>query len=194
MRAHRLCSFLACVLVTAAAVSADDCPPKGRSKTELINPLLGPSWAQWLVGPVSCLASEKEIEGYLVLADDEAAARFVEDFWERHRAVEEAFRQRAEEADKRFREGTYVGHRTDRGTIFVIYGEPEEIFFEEYRDVAGPDVEHWSYPKKLPPGLDGRKPQGDYRFARSGDVTTFYREQPVDPHRRLRMRRPAPPR
>lgn len=172
------------ILIAPAVLQADDCPPKGLSRTDLVNPLLGPTFAQWLVGPVACLASQRDVETFLALTDDAAAERFVTDFWGRHQAVREAFEQRAKEADKRFREGTHVGHRTDRGTIFVIYGEPEDIFYEEYRDVAGPDIEHWKYEKSATPGLDGRKPKRDYRFAKRDDVTVFFREDP----RRVRRR------
>ena len=40
----------------------------------------------------------------------------------------------AREADKRYTEGTFVGSRTDRGTIYVLHGDPDHSEFEQHRN------------------------------------------------------------
>lgn len=154
-----------------------------RSSLDLFNPRLGPAYSQWLVGPIWRLATPEEIEAFLALPDDAAAKSFVGDFWE-HRSgmasgsllsIQALFERRAEEADRRFSEAGYLGRRTDRGTIFVLYGEPEEI---TYGDASLDDprtVEMWRYPADAPPGLDDEPPDRLYRFIADGDQTIFYR-------------------
>jgi hypothetical protein len=99
------------------------------------------------------------------------------------------------EADKKFSEAAVVGRRTDRGTIHVLYGAPESVDYEEFRDVSGPDVERWRYPKKAQAGLDGRPPEKEYRFAKLGDLTKFYGAREMDESRRRmpESSRPYPP-
>lgn len=155
---------------------------KSRSAAELTNPFLGPEYSQWLVGPIARMAAEKEIDKFLSLVDDGAARVFLDEFWERRdpdpgepgNGVRETFEKRATEADKKFREAAYAGRRTDRGTIYILYGPPNEIEYEELRDVRGPDVELWRYPKGSTAGLDGRRPDRVYRFAKQGDLTSFF--------------------
>ncbi|MDX1382474.1 MAG: GWxTD domain-containing protein [Thermoanaerobaculia bacterium] len=165
-----------------------------RDRVELLQPFLGASYSQWLVGAVGRMATPEEIDGFMALRADAEAEAFVAEFWRRRdpdpdaagNPTKELFDQRVAEADRRFSEAAYSGSRTDRGTILILYGEPERISFEEQRDVSEPDVELWQYPKKAEEGLDGRRPQRKYRFARRGDLTTFYRPRdPADPRRRV---------
>jgi GWxTD domain-containing protein len=164
-----------------------------RSSLELANLTLGSAYSQWLVGPIAQLASEREIEDYLALRSDAAAEEFIRDFWHRRDpdASDEVnplygeFERRAAEADKRYSEAVYPGRRTDRGTIYILYGDPTEITYEELRDVSEPPVERWRYAKDHPPGLDGKRPARAYRFSKQGDLTLFFREErssrrPVD--------------
>lgn len=157
------------------------------NRAELIQHRLGSKYAQWLVGPLARMASRAEVDEFLGLSSDDEAAIFVEEFWRRRdpdpsqesNPVRELYEQRAAVADSQFTEAAYSGRRTDRGTVLILYGEPEHKEFEEFRDVDEPDVELWKYPKKADEGLDGRRPERQYRFARRGDLTSFY--QPRDP-------------
>lgn len=159
----------------------------------MINPRLSPKWAQYLVGALSRVATEQEIDEYLTLADDAAAEAFVRRFWasrdprpERDgNALRELFDSRAAEADKRFSEAGYLGRRTDRGTIWILHGEPDESDFEPNPQGFGDLVELWTYrPKAERIDLNGRVPDPQYRFLKQGDLKRFY----VAPVRTTRTR------
>ncbi|HVS65887.1 MAG TPA: GWxTD domain-containing protein [Thermoanaerobaculia bacterium] len=173
-------------LVASVAGGQDD------RTLELTNPFLGPRYAQFLVGALGEIATEEERREYLLLEEDEAAQRFIDEFWQGRGPQRQVYEQRAEEADKRFTEGTVPGRRTDRGAIYILYGDPEETEYEQHRDIDDPPVELWRYPKKAAPGLDGEEPQRIYRFIRWGEVTVrFQKGDPNDPDVR-RRRRPDP--
>jgi GWxTD domain-containing protein len=157
---------------------------KPQEPADLINPRLGPAHSQWLVGPVVEIATEDEVDRYLALDGDAAAESFIEEFWRRRRpehltlgqqSPRQLFEERAKEADSRFSEAAYLGRRTDRGKIFVLYGEPRSIEFSINPLPDEPPIEEWRYPKKAPPGLDGETPVRRYRFIKRGEETIFYR-------------------
>lgn len=152
--------------------------PRHVPAGDLTNPFLGPKHAQWLIGPNSWLLDEQGRQAYLLLGSDEEAAAFVRDFWSEHAGIERLYRERVAEADQKFREATYAGHHTDRGTIWVLYGPPEETSFLDHQDVHEPTIEQWKYAKDAPAGLDGRQPNRVYRFANDGALTTFYQKDP----------------
>lgn len=167
---------------------------KQFDRLDVTNLLLGPEYSQWLVGPIAHIASEAERNEYLSLADDAAAEQFIDAFWQQRPEAQKLFDRRAEQADKRYTEGTFVGSRTDRGTIFVLYGEPESTEYEEHRNIEDPDVERWVYLKSADEGLDGKKPRRQYRFAKEGDVTEFFVNTGVDKRRRRLEQRLEPTR
>ena len=153
-----------------------------RSMADLINPLLGPDWSAWLVGPISRLATPEETRAFLALKDDAAAAAFAESFWsKRGNGIRHAYAERAVTADRLYSEGGYLGHRTDRGVIFVLYGRPEKEGFEVSPNPRDSAIEVWSYGKDAPSGLDGNRPNPVYRFIKRGDLTVSYvpRAQPL---------------
>lgn len=150
---------------------------------DLTNFILSPEYSQWLVGPIAQIATQKEIERFLALSSDEEAARFVEEFWkERDREVDfpakkisQLFAERAATADKLYSEGAKRGRATDRGTIYVLYGEPSLIRFTALpRDITRA-IEEWVYEEDTQTGLDGKKPERFYRFWKEGEMTVFYR-------------------
>lgn len=171
---------------------------------ELINPLLGPEYAQWLLGPISWMATPKEVEEYQALTSDEEAARFIEEFWAERdpypqrpdNPLRKTFEERVDQADSLYRQGGLPGHRTDRGTIYVLYGEPEKVDYQVSPEPGDPLLEVWEYPKKdAPEGLDGEKPERFYRFVERGGVTRFYqRLSSSERERRRRERRLDPSR
>ncbi|HVS14644.1 MAG TPA: GWxTD domain-containing protein [Thermoanaerobaculia bacterium] len=179
-------------ILGVAAVLGGPLAAQDDRALELTNPFLGPRYAQWLVGAVGGIATEAERAGYLRLESDEAARQFIERFWEERGTLRQVYEQRAAEADKRYTEGTVPGRRTDRGAIYILYGEPEETSYEEHRNIDDPPVELWRYPKQASPGLDGEKPLRAFRFIRWGEVTVrFQKGDPNDPDVR-RRRRPNP--
>lgn len=156
---------------------------KQQDAEELTNFLLSPRYSQWLVGPIAHIASREEQEAYLGLQVDEEAAAFISRFWEKRggevifprKSPKAIFDERAQEADRIFSEGTYRGHRTDRGSIFVLYGEPEEIRFEQAPRGRGEFLEIWEYPKEVEKGLDEKRPDRVYRFVKKDGTTELYR-------------------
>lgn len=175
-------------LLVASAVAAADSLER-LHPADLINPFLGPGHTSWLVGPVGQLADEEERTLFLLLQSDQDAATFIEQFWgRRDSALKRQFDLRAVEADKRYSESGRLGRRTDRGMVYVLFGDPEKTEWEEHRDIDDPNVELWTYAKGTAKGLNQRKPARRYRFARDGDVMRLFSNDPRDPdNRRRRM-------
>ncbi|MDA8021217.1 MAG: GWxTD domain-containing protein [Thermoanaerobaculia bacterium] len=155
---------------------------KPKNPDDLFNPMLGPDYAQWLVGPIVEIATAKEVERFLELISDEEAEGFVAQFWEKRnegtpvfqKTPQQVYDQRVEEADKRYSEGAYPGSRTDRGKVFILYGEPESVEYEAQDRIDDPTLEVWYYPKETPEGLDGEQPDGRYRFIKVDGATFLY--------------------
>jgi GWxTD domain-containing protein len=150
---------------------------------DLLNLALSPELATWLVGPNARLATREEEREFLALTSDAAALDFVERFWAARdpdprrpgNPARDLAEERALEADRRFGEVDYPGRRTDRGTIFVLYGEPEKIEYEPADFRGDPPVEIWSYGGDAGPGLDARRPERRYRFVELDGEVVFYR-------------------
>lgn len=153
-----------------------------RSLTELTNPFLGPENSVWLVGPIARIATPAEIQDYLALRDDAQAEAFIDTFWQRRdpsgekpgNPFRETFERRAADADRLYSEAGYLGRRTDRGLLYVLYGRPEKVEYDVSPVPNGPPVEVWSYGSGSPSGLDGKRPAGTYHFIKSGDLTVSY--------------------
>ena len=171
------------LLAFALALPVEGGKKKLLDPEDLTNFLLSPRYSQWLVGPVALIATAEERSAYLSLQEDEDATAFIVSFWDKRggdsvfptKGEKAIFDERAQEADRVFSEGTFRGHRTDRGTIFVLYGDPEEIRFEAAPRGRGDFMEIWEYPKEVEKGLDGKKPEKFYRFVKKDGRTTFYR-------------------
>jgi GWxTD domain-containing protein len=139
------------------------------------------------------------VQQYLALHDDATAEAFIEAFWARRdpdpnrpgNPVRELFEERARDADRRFSEAGYLGRRTARGTMLVLYGEPKKIDFEVNGRPEQPPVEHWIYAPEAAKGLDGRQPPPAVRFVKRGDLTVLY-QQPPSPRPSLLAPAPRP--
>lgn len=174
---------LAVLLALATATAPAAARGKERSIEDLTNFLLGPNQSQWLVGAVVELATEEEIAQYLRLTSDEAAAEFVEAFWQRREdpsrpwpqeQPQGVFERRAVEADKLFTEGTTLGRRTDRGKVHILFGPAEKVEFAPVSPPRRGTIEVWTYPKDAEPGLTGQAPRSQYYFLKQGDLTVAY--------------------
>lgn len=174
-------------------------PPRARQAADLTHPFLGPEYSSWLVGPITRIATPEEVQAYLAAADDAQAAQLIEQFWAKRdpnpdrpgNPLREAFDERSAEADRLFSEAGYRGRRTDRGTVFVVYGPPSKTEFEISPTRGEAPVEAWTYNPAAPAGLDGRKPAPLYRFIKRGDLTVTYIPGRTDP--RLRQQQPGLP-
>lgn len=185
----RRASALAVAALLLAA-SADAAKKTGK-REDLVNIHLGPAYSTWLVGAISWMATPDETAAYLLLRDAAAAASFIDAFWQRRdpsleapgNPVREVFEERAEEADKLFREAALPGSATDRGIIHILFGEPEETAYELSSRPGEDAIESWRYPPDAAAGLNGEKPDRIYNFASEGGLTVFYRK-PLTPDRR----------
>ena len=183
---------LSAVLVTPAAALK-----KPVDAEELFNPLLGVEYSHWLVGPIYEMATDQEERDYLQLLSDEEAKSFIEAFWSRHnegtelftKTPQQIFEARAETADSRYSEATYPGRLTDRGTVYILFGEPQEVEFESSELLGGPPIEVWTYGKDAGKGLSGEKPDKRYRFMEIDGKTTFFNNQLSEREARKRQRR-----
>jgi len=181
-----------------AAALAGACASGGGQPVEsaaaVTNPSLSPEYATWMVGPVERLATPQEVSAYLALNDDAAAQAFIRQFWETRNPTPgrpgnpllQTFEQRAAEADRLYTEAALPGRRTPRGTIYVLYGRPLKIEFEDPVRPIDPTVEVWVYGPKAASGLDGKRPAERYRWVKRGDLTVPYNairgpQQPVLP-------------
>lgn len=175
---------LALLLVMGALVapSADAKKQKRPKAQDVTNYMLGIDYSHWMVGPVSFLASAEELVTYMNLVSDQDAEDFITEFWKRRdprpdffgNDLRRVFDTRKAEAGKRYREVTTSGWRTDRGTIYVIYGEPEDIVYETSVRPHQPTVEVWVYAKDAEPGLDSLQPRTRYWFAKKNGKTVRY--------------------
>jgi GWxTD domain-containing protein len=174
--ARALVLLAACAVLTACGSSG-----AGRTAIDLTNPFLGPDYTGWLVGPIARLATPEEISAYQALTSDDQARAFVESFWAKRDAtpdkpgnpLRDAFEERADAADKAYSESGRIGRRTDRGTIYILYGPPSKVDFDVPPLPQEPPIEVWHYDAATPAGLDGRKPTL-FRFIKRGDLTVFY--------------------
>lgn len=156
---------------------------KPTDPVELTNFRLSPDLSQWLVGPIALIANEEEVRTYLGLDSDQQASEFIQAFWEKrggdavwpNRGQKLIFEERAGEADRMFGERTIRGRRTDRGTIHVLYGAPEEVRYESPQRKGMAPLEVWMYPKDREEGLDGKQPDRIYRFVEKDGLTVLYR-------------------
>jgi GWxTD domain-containing protein len=176
-----LAAVAACGLLCLACASGGS--GAVAAMADLTNPFLGPDYSAWLIGPVARIARPEEIKAYLALHDDGEAATFIQQFWARRSSGKgppalALFEERAAVADKRYSEAGLLGRRTDRGTIFILYGHPARGGFEVAPRPSDPPIEVWEYGATAPAGLDGKPPDRFYRFTKRGDLTVLYVPRP----------------
>lgn len=152
----RLC-FLSLILIAAAIFY-------GSMKTE--EDKLPPRYKQWLDEEVVYIIVPIEREVFLKLETDRERDLFIEAFW-RHRdptsgTLENEFRKehyrRISHVNRFYGRTTpKPGWRTDRGRIYIILGEPNDIQRFEGKTMTYP-AEIWFYQGKtnlgLPPGFN----------------------------------------
>lgn len=117
--------------------------------------------------------------------------RFLENFWRRYDddpttpevPLRQLFRVRVDEADARWGNSRTAGHKSDRGRVYVLYGEPDERETHPL-DIHAKPYEIWNY-NNLEGGVTfvfvDRSGLGDFMLVHStlrGEVvnTDWYRE------------------
>lgn len=197
--ARKLAVLLALALLSLVGGGCASSPT--RNAADLTNPFLGPEYTGWLIGPIARLATPEEIAAFQAITTDEEARAFVEAFWAKRtgsadqfgNTVRQVFEKRAAEADRAFSESGFRGRRTDRGAIFILYGPPKKTDYEVSPTPGENPLEVWMYDETSPPGLDGKKPAGLYRFIKRGDLTVTYTPGRPDPRARNRDGMPPDP-
>jgi len=143
-------------------------------------------YAKWLEEEVVAIISPAEREVFLKLQNDRERDLFIEAFWKQRdptpgsptNEFKDEHARRLAHADRVLgRETIRPGRRTDRGRMYIILGEPQEVQRFEGRSGVY-DTEVWFYQGKteqgLPPGFNLLffKPggHGEYRlYSPSGD-------------------------
>jgi GWxTD domain-containing protein len=163
-------------------------PQRAPDSAEVTNFRLGLDYSHWLVGPIYYIASEEERRNYLALSSDADAEAYIEAFWSRRNPagsdffgndLRRLYEERLAEADKRYREGVTLGRRTDRGVIYVVYGEPESVEYDVSVRPREPDLEVWVYPKDSETGLNGEQPKRRYWFAEKDGRVVLHTPKPT---------------
>jgi GWxTD domain-containing protein len=193
-RAVRALALAAALAAGLAGACASGGGSQVQSAAAVTNPSLSPEYSTWIVGPVARLATPQEVGAFLALNDDAAAQEFIRQFWQKRNPTPDrpgnpllaAFEQRAAQADRLYTESGLPGRRTPRGTIYVLYGRPVKIEFEDPSRPIDPTVEVWVYGPNAASGLDGQRPAERYRWVKRGDLTVPYSglqapQQPVLP-------------
>lgn len=158
----------------------------------------------WPKGPVRYIISGAELAHFRRLQTDGERELFIERFWARRdpdpRAEVNAYRMtfwtRVLEANRRFTDSALPGWRTDRGKIFILLGEPDDI--QEHTEFDTGDANRaargllrWFY-KNLDTSrsLDPetivafvRDNTGDYRLSTDPDYNDVYFD-PLQPYDR----------
>jgi len=174
---------LAFVCLLALAPPAGAAKRKKLAAEDLTNFMLSPRNSRWLVGPISRMATDQEIEEYLGIDSDDEAEAFIAQFWRSRggdavwpaKNKQKIFEERVEVADKLYSEGTIRGSVTARGTIFVLYGEPDQVQYEPPPKDRGSPIEVWRFSPETVESLDGSKPDSIYLFRKEGNKTVLYR-------------------
>ena len=90
---------------------------------------------------IKFLATPSEIRQYNKL-NDAGKVEFLHRFWQKHNLDE--FTDRLTVADEKYRSGGILGRDTDRGRIYIKYGQPDELVVHSMVENVK-SHEHWYY-------------------------------------------------
>ncbi len=84
---------------------------------------------------IKYVATSQEIDQYEVLSGEEVKREFLFEFWKkrdpdlttRTNEAKEEYMRRVEYVERKYRTFTKSGYKTDRGRVYLLYGEPDEI-------------------------------------------------------------------
>ena len=106
-------------------------------------------FADWINGPVRHIMTRDEQSRFRAIKTDAEAQAFIDLFWARRDPTPETPRNEAREqfdarvawADKNLKEGRVRGALTDRGMVFVLYGQPKRIERSPVKPTVGGSLE-----------------------------------------------------
>src|SRR5215471_12486997 len=104
--------------------------PNAKKKEEELKSV----YKVWIEEDVSIIITEEEIRAFKALKTDEERDRFIESFWYRRdpdpdtpeNEYKDRYYERKQYANEHFVSGV-PGWKTDRGRIYIKYGQPDEI-------------------------------------------------------------------
>jgi GWxTD domain-containing protein len=146
----------------------------------------------WVSGPARYLMRAAEYEEVRKLESVEDLTRFITEFWVRRdptpgtftNEYRRLFWDRVLEANRRYRDSTVPGWKTDRGKIFVLLGEPNYVESSEKPDNTLSDER-----RRAGPGLEDMGTRGIERWyyyrrftkvAAPEYVVAFVRDESLD--------------
>lgn len=112
----------------------------------------------WIDGPVRYLSLKEEAKRFKKLKNDTERALFIQRFWGRRdptpdtlaNEFRQLFWERVQQSNLNFVDSTKPGWKTDRGKIYILYGEPTETQEDlnlrtEGLEAAGTGLIRWIY-------------------------------------------------
>ena len=139
--------LLALTLVVPPAALAqkkekDQQPDDVMSHTRNKKPEVKKIYKDWVNEDVAYIITDKEREIYKKLQTDEEREAFIEDFWRKRdpdpdteeNEFKDEYYERVAYANEHYASGV-PGWKTDRGRIYIMYGEPDEL---ESHPAGGP--------------------------------------------------------
>jgi GWxTD domain-containing protein len=98
--------------------------------------------------PVAYITTSREQNVYKNLASVQAKRNFLYSFWKEREKVKEGamadFYQRVDEANEKYRYSNVPGWESERGRVYIVYGEPDRIERRPYNPYERP-FELWHY-------------------------------------------------
>jgi GWxTD domain-containing protein len=115
-------------------------------------------------------AISDEIDRYEELSGVESKRAFLTDFWRnRMPGLREEYFSRIEHVNRAFRSGARQGYRSDRGRVYIVYGEPDDVDRHPSETERRP-YEIWAY-HQIQGGVVFvfvlKNPGGDYELVHS---------------------------
>ncbi len=140
----------------------------------------------WLTQDVPYIISPEERAAFLQLVNDDDRDLFIEQFWQRRspdpdaqdNSFESEHYRRIIYSDEHFSAGSIPGWKTDRGRIYIQWGQPDEI--ESSEPVADGRIETWRYRF-----LEGIGENVSLRFADLGLTNDYHLMLQPDERRHL---------
>jgi GWxTD domain-containing protein len=115
------------------------------------------AYGQWLERDVLYIITPAEKEAFLKLKTDEEREQFVENFWHRRdpdpdteeNEYRDEYYTRIAYANEHFRlpSGVITGWRSDRGKVYIVFGQPAyiEIGNAEFENIKNVPYQKWFY-------------------------------------------------
>src|SRR5262249_26877069 len=102
---------------------------------------LSPAKADWAKGPMQYFMTKEELAQWKSLQTDADADAFIAQFWARRfPSFKKDFDERVAAADQSFSYGRTKGSTTDRGKVFILFGNPTRIQKKGGRATGAPNV------------------------------------------------------